>query len=157
MELGGTNLRQLRDREGLCSPGILEPVHRIRRPFWKAIRACLLAIGDSNISTSELFRPNDLLNAPPKNFLDKGTQALTKCLSELYGKKVGATIKKPQCLRLPYAKCLKEMGATHETFLENIEIWEAIGYKSDLGNFAHVFHGKVKQRVCDEKRQFLGN
>ena len=35
--LDGTNFRQLRDRLGLCPPGIIEPAKRLSKPFWKVL------------------------------------------------------------------------------------------------------------------------
>ena len=40
---------------------------------------------------------------------------------------------------------------------KNLENGEAVGGKSDLGNFHEVFHGETKQRVYDEQRELVGN
>ena len=146
--LDGTNLRQLRDGLSLCSPGIVEPGERLRKAFWKEIGKLLLAVCGRNSLTSEIIRSPNVLNALRENFLDEGVQKLVECQSSLSGKAANAAIKKPQCNRLEILDCLAELeNEPGKKVLRNLENGATICYKSDLGNYPEVLHGKTKQRV----------
>ena len=43
------------------------------------------------------------------------------------------------------------------SLLQNLHIGETIGYNEDLGSRPEVSSGKIKQRVYDDPREFLGN
>ena len=70
--LEGTNLRQLRDGLGLCSPAIIQPGKRQRKTFWNAISKVLLEVCGRNILTSEVIRPPKPVEGVTRKFLDKG-------------------------------------------------------------------------------------
>ena len=62
----------------VCVPnGIVEPVHRIRKPIWKPIGVPLLEITNRDISASGISRPNDVLNTITQNLsTQRGPQAI---------------------------------------------------------------------------------
>ena len=133
--LGGRNLRHLRGCLGLCSPCILEPAYRVFRAIWNPIRS-LLSVCNKDILTSEAIRSTDLLNVLNKTLLDNGVQNLGGCLSEFPRGEIAAVVKKPQCLRLEFAKCLEELdNGADSKFLGNVENGAAAGYMFYLGNF----------------------
>ena len=72
--IDGTNLRQLRDGLGICSPGIIIPEEWQSETFWKAIGKSLLEIRNPDILTSEQIRSADLLKVLREKFLDKGCE-----------------------------------------------------------------------------------
>ena len=53
--------------------------------------------------------------------------------------------------------CLAELEKDPEKFLRNLENGDTVWYKSDLVNYPEVGPVEVKQRECDEQREFLGN
>lgn len=133
--LRGTTLRRLRGGLGLCSPCILEPAYRVFRAIWNPIRS-LLSVCNKDILTSEAIRSTDLLNVLNKTLLDNGVQNLGGCLSEFPRGEIAAVVKKPQCLRLEFAKCLEELdNGADSKFLGNVENGAAAGYMFYLGNF----------------------
>ena len=73
--LGGTNFRKLRDGLSLCSPGIVEPAKRQRKPCWKLLSQLLLEVCDHNILTSEVIRSTNLFSVLQENFLDEGCKS----------------------------------------------------------------------------------
>ena len=80
------------------------------------------------------------------------------CLSELSGKTVDPVIKKPQRFRLNLISAISELGNDPDKeFLQNLHKGETIGYEKCLGTFPGVSHGKTKQRIYDDPREFLGN
>ena len=74
--LDGTNLRQLRDGLGLCSPAIVLPEQRQPKTPREAIRKVLLEVSDRDILTSERSRSTDMLKALQEKFLDKWVRKL---------------------------------------------------------------------------------
>ena len=44
-----------------------------------------------------------------------------------------------------------------KNLLRDLENGDTIGYKAELGNCPEVSHVKLKQRVCDAAREFLGD
>ena len=121
-------------------------------------RNALSSICNKDLIESDDLRSANLLNILREQFLEKGAQALVNCLSELPGKTVGPTIRKPQCFRLNFLSAISELeNDSGEVFLQNLHKGATIGYNECLGTCPEVFPGKTKQRVYDDQRNFLGN
>ena len=83
---------------------------------------------------------------------------LPECLSEFPGKTAGAVIKNRNVFFCKYYVVYRNWKtAMAKKFLRNLENMDTVCYMSGLGDFPGVFADKTKQRVYDEKREFLGS
>ena len=102
-------------------------------PFWNSIRSTLLYVRNTYLITSEKIRHIDIINVLKVILLDKWGREIGDCVSGYPGGKVGTDVKKPQCFRLGFIKCLSEMGEGPDSnFLRNLENIDTVGYMADL-------------------------